>query len=159
MAEDIKILWDEDLNEGDISFNGGDLVRELGLETAVMMSLFTDRRASDDDTLPDPNNPDKRGWWGDQITDYDNEQIGSRLWLLERSKTTSEVISLARFYIEEALQWMLEDGVAAAVNVTTERQNREDGTATLAAKIEILQSDGGVTVLKYDDLWKAQIGE
>jgi phage gp46-like protein len=155
VADDIKILWDNDFQEGDIKYLGGDLVRELGIETAVMMSLYTDRRANTDDTLPDSLSEDRRGWWGDQVTEFDGDQIGSRLWLLERAKTTEDNLSDAKFYIEESLQWLLDDGVAQDIEVEVERQNREDGTATLAALIKILQTDGGVTAIKYDDLWRS----
>lgn len=160
MAEDIKILWNEDLNEGDIKFNAGDLVREAGLRTAVMMSLFTNRRAEVDDVLPDSLSNDRRGWWGDQINlDYQDDKIGSRLWLLERSKTTEQTLADAKFYMEEALQWMIDDEVAQAVDVIVERQNRQDGTATLAGQITIKESDDGVTAFKFDDLWQYEIYE
>jgi phage gp46-like protein len=159
MANDVKIIWDEDLNEGDIFFAGGDLTREEGLQTAVMMSLYSDRRADNDDILPDPNNMDKRGWWGDQISEYENDKIGSKLWLLERAKATENNLSLARIYMEECLDWMLEDEVVQDIEVETESQKRQDGTATLAAKITIYQSDGQVIALKFDDLWQAQIEE
>ena len=38
MAEDIAIIWDNDTFEGDIEYNNGDLIRESGLKTAVLMS-------------------------------------------------------------------------------------------------------------------------
>jgi len=157
MAEDIKISWNSEFSEGDIQYNNGDLVRELGLETAVLMSIYTDRRASSDDILPDDRYDDRRGWWGDQITDYDGDQIGSRLWLLERSKTTEDNINSAKFYLEECLQWMLDDEVAQDIEIEVERQNREDGTATLASQIKIKQSDGGIIALKFKDLWENEI--
>ena len=154
MAEDIKVIWNNDYQEGDIQYNKGDLTRELGLETAVMMSLYTDRQASTDDILPDSNSIDRRGWWGDQITDFDGDQIGSRLWLLERSKITDDIISTAKFYIEESLQWMIDDEVVQNIEIEVERQNRADGSGTLAALIQLEQSDGKIVALKYDDLWK-----
>lgn len=158
MAEDIQVQWNETFNEGDIKFSGGDLVRELGLRTAVLMSMYTDRRADADSVLPDPSSDDRRGWWGDQINiDYVDDRIGSRLWLLERSKTTEQTLADAKFYIEECLQWMIDDEVVQAIEVEVERQNRKDGTATLAGRISIMQSDGTNKAFKFDDLWKAEL--
>lgn len=160
MAEDIKIIWNEDFQEGDINFDGGDLERENGLRTAVLMSLYTDRQANEDDELPDSNSDDRRGWWGDQIDlDFKGDKIGSRLWLLERGKTDDSTLAAAKFYIEECLEWMLDDEVAQAIDVEVERQKRRDGTSTLAANIAIRQSDGGVVALKFNDLWNAELLE
>ena len=44
--------------------------------------------------------------------------MGSRLWLLERSKETDDVLARAREYAIEALTWLLEDGVARSLDVT-----------------------------------------
>ncbi len=160
MAEDIKIIWNDDLSEGDIKFTGGDLVRELGLQTSVLMSLYTDRRAENDNELPDPLSNDRRGWWGDQINiDFEDDKIGSRLWLLERSKTTEQTLADAKFFIEECLQWMINDEVVQTIDVEVERQNRQDGTATLAGKISIQQTDGIEKAYKFDDLWQGELEE
>lgn len=86
------------------------------LETAVIMSLFTDRRAEDDDRLPFGES-DRRGWWGDAYADVPSRKIGSRLWLLEREKQLPEVLVRAREYALEALQWLVDDGRAARVDV------------------------------------------
>lgn len=153
MAEDIKIIWDNDTFEGDIEYNNGDLTRELGLETAVLMSLFTDRRASVDDELPDSNSDDRKGWWGDQVVVEEGDQIGSKLWLLSRGKTDQDTMIKAEGYAKEALQWLLDDEVSAKNEVTVERLNRPDGSATLALGVEIYQKDGNVIAMKFDDLW------
>lgn len=87
------------------------------LPRAVINSLFSWRRAESDDILPGMS---RYGWWADTYDD-DGEKFGSRLWLLSRSKTTEEVTLLAREYAQEALQWLIDDGVATEVNVTAER--------------------------------------
>ncbi len=124
MAGDLKILWDTTYFEGDLSFSivDQDLEMDEGLATAVIISLFTDRRAEDDDILPDSNNMDRRGWWGDLVSPVVlGDQIGSRLWLLERSKTEQEVLLKTKEYAEESLQWMIDDMVAQKVEVDVER--------------------------------------
>lgn len=111
----------------DCGMEAGDLVAEDSLRTAVILSLFLDRRANDDDILPNDSD-DKRGWWADTVapmTDYgigggsaSGDHIGSRLWLLSREKQLAGVLERARHYAEEALTWLVEDGVATAVQVT-----------------------------------------
>lgn len=111
----------------DCGMEAGDLVAEDSLRTAVILSLFLDRRANDDDILPNDSD-DRRGWWADTVapmTDYgigggsaSRDHIGSRLWLLSREKQLAGVLERARHYAEEALTWLVEDGVATAVQVT-----------------------------------------
>ena len=117
----------------DCGMDTGDLVAENTLRTAVILSLFLDRRANDDDILPNGSD-DRRGWWADTVapmTDYgigggnaSGDCIGSRLWLLSREKQLAGVLERARHYAKEALAWMVEDGVATAVHVvaTSPRQ-------------------------------------
>ena len=97
-------------------------------------------------------------WWGDLVTDIDDDEIGSKLWLLSRASTTEENIANAEFYVTECLQWMIDDGVAQDIEVTVERQNRKDGSATLAFEAKILQNDGTIYATKYYDLWLDQVG-
>ena len=157
MTDDIKITWSDDLLEGDLSVVDEDLESESGIETAVIISLFTDRRARDDDELPDPNNSDKRGWWGDLVAEVADDKIGSRLWLLERAKTTENVLVKAKEYAEESLSWMIEDGVAKEIVVEAERQGIE-GNDRLALLIKIFQSnEAGEIALKFNTKWEAQV--
>ena len=156
MADDVKITWDSDLMEGDLSIEDEDLESEDGLETAVIISLFTDRRARDDDELPDPNNLDKRGWWGDLVAEVADDQIGSRLWLLNRAKTTPDVLVKAKEYAEEALQWLIDDQGAMKIEVEVERQGTE-GNDRLALLVKIFQSDNNIVALTFNTKWEAQV--
>jgi phage gp46-like protein len=158
MSNDIRINWDSELMAGDFYFDSAvqDLELDDGLETAVLVSLFTDRRAKVDDTLPDLNNLDRRGWWGDLGSpEVEGDQIGSRLWLLGREKTQESVLVRARKYAEEALRWMTEDGVAKSIKVESERQGTP-GTDWLVLKVQIYRPDGTVTAFKYEMQWEAQ---
>lgn len=123
---DIGLIWDAFYATGDWARAdaapmgqaedgfGGDLA------AAVMVSLFTDRRASDDYVLTD-GTANRRGCWTDT---YDDEPIGSRLWQLERSKTTvgrdnTAVLLAARDYCLEALAWLKRDAIVSDVSVST----------------------------------------
>lgn len=101
----------------DVRVVSNDLEQDEGLETAIIISLFCDRRVSAEE-LP-PEEQSRRGWWGDVADDKD--LIGSKLWLLRREKITPETLRRAKEYSEEALKWLLDDGVASSVVVTVER--------------------------------------
>jgi phage gp46-like protein len=151
MANDIKIIWDKNNFTGDFQLNNGDLLREKGLATAALISILTDRRASDDDINDDPN--DKRGWWGDLVSPT---PIGSKLWLLDRSKTTPDILVKAKQYIEECLQWMIDDEVAIKIEVFVERQGNLESNI-LVYEVKIHESFENVTTLKFDDLWIMEV--
>jgi phage gp46-like protein len=102
---------------GDWSFVAPDLETDDGPHTAVLLSLFTDALAHDDDVLPDIDQQgSRRGWWAD--TDAPEGPLGSRLWLLVREKETEDVRLRAEFYAREALQWMIDDEFADRIDVT-----------------------------------------
>lgn len=114
---DIALLFDQNIEALSIDtlVAMNDLVSEDGIRTAVIISLFTDRRANDEE-LPE-NEKSKRGWWGDLFPDVEGDQIGSKLWLLSREKRTNETLNRAIDYAEEALGWMTDDGLADSVSV------------------------------------------
>lgn len=108
----------------DISVPNGDLDRDATLETAIYLSLLTDRRAHVDELLPVKG--DVRGWWADT-------QVGSKIWLYGRSKINDTLLSLLAQECVEGLSWLVEDGVARTVNVLVTKQNEN----TVALKIRI----------------------
>jgi phage gp46-like protein len=144
---DIKIVWDAQNNRGDWVLNAAGNDLELGptLETAVYLSLFTDCRAAADDVIPD-GTKNRRGHWTDTGSDY---LIGSRLWLLDRSKHTASTLNKAKGYIVEALQWMIDDGLAASIDVVTEWTKPN----MLGAQVTLNQSAGKPVILDYSWAW------
>jgi len=156
MPDDLMLNWNVDLMQGDLVIDNGDLKHDGGLESAVRISLFTDRKANDDDELLDPDFPDKQGWWGDLVSpEVENDKIGSRLWLLKRAKTDEETLTRAKEYAEESLVWMIEDNVASNIIVEAER-NEHSKNAWLVLKIQILKTDGEVLNLRYEVQWDEQ---
>lgn len=135
----------------DVRIKDGDLESDEGLETAVTISLFTDKRVTDEE-LP-ALQESKRGWWGDMFPDVDRDQIGSKLWTLERSKRILETLRLAEDYIREALKWMIEDGIASSVKVTAEFLEGET-SGKWAALVEITKPSGRQS--KFQVLWDKQ---
>ena len=121
-----------------------------GLETAVLISLFTDARALDDDTLP-AGQRNRRGWWGDAYPIQAGDRIGSRLWLLRASKQLQESLDTAREYAEEALAWLVEDGAANTVEVETFIAREE----VMGINIRIYRPDGAAVSTRFEMLWSA----
>ena len=126
------------------SESGAPLNSEHDLKTAVLISLFTDRRAYDDDGLPDPRGS-KRGWWADAIS----EKIGSRLWLLHREKQLNSVVLRAKEYAAEALQWLIDDGVVEKVEITAEIVR----TGFLGLQVILSKTNKTTADFKYEYAW------
>ena len=123
------------------------------LNTAIILSLFTDRRAGRDDRLP-LNDTDRRGWLGDEFMGSDQADAwGSALWIWAVGKTTDQTLEGARFAAEESLAWLIRDGIAERVEVTAswvgERRDR------LAVR-PVIYKPGQVAPV-YDVLWGTSI--
>ncbi|EPJ1396489.1 TPA: phage GP46 family protein [Yersinia enterocolitica] len=114
MTTDIKTIWEPDKLLGDWQTGSGGLLDGNDLETAILISLFTDRLARADDAI---DSDDRRGWWGDTGSEY---PIGSRLWLLRREKLTTKVALKAEDYAAEALAWLIDDGVVTAISANAQ---------------------------------------
>lgn len=125
-----------------------DLTTGDPLVRAVLMSLFTWGRARPGDVLPADR---KMGWWGDTYPSAAGDRIGSRLWLLSREKLLPETVRRAREYAQEALAWLVADGVAQRVEVTADRR----GTDGLTLACRIWRRDGTPVDLRFDDAWEA----
>lgn len=132
----------------DLRIKEGDLEADNGLETAVAISLFTDKRVSEEDR-PDLEK-DQRGWWGDMFPEVDLDKIGSRLWTLDRSKTNNETLRRSEELCKEALNWMLEDGLASAIIINSEYNDSKN----LIVDIEISRPDKDSE--RFSVLWDEQ---
>lgn len=117
----ISLSYNNATQRADLVRNGKNLVDDPTLYTAVLISLFTRRQAAAGDILLEAGG-DREGWWADPYADVEGDLIGSRLWLLSRSKTTQTALNQAESYAREALQWLIDDGVASAIDVVVERQ-------------------------------------
>ena len=132
----------------DMALDGFSLAVDDGLQTAVILSLFTDARAADDDVLSF-GDTDRRGAWIDSYPVIEGDKFGSRLWLLQREKQTQETLNRAKAYAEEALAWMIEDGVASRVDVEAFIAR----TGILGVAIAI-HRPAGIVQYRYENLWE-----
>lgn len=141
---DISLNWDSARSRGDWAMAGADLQLGNDLESAIAISLFTDRIAADDDDIPD-GTTDPRGWWADDP----QHPIGSRLWLISRAKQTDETLQRAYDYIAEALQWLIDDGVVRGFDIQVQWVRR----GYLGAAITTYQPDGRKFQSAYTWAW------
>ena len=130
-------LWDNNWIPGtDFTFVGGsdwrvdipnsDLANESALHTAVVMLLFTDRRAPTGVDLPGEDG-DRRGWWGDYVDiriENSEQEMGSLLWLRERSILTDNSEREIQTDCEIALTPLIQQGAVAefVVNVNVDKR-------------------------------------
>ena len=122
------------------------------LQTAIILSIFTDKRAGIDDQLP-LNETNRRGWVGNDFMPpapgAARDDWGTLLWLAYIGKVTGDVLAFAEFTCKEGLQWLVRDGIASRISVTAqwvgERADR------LAVRPQIYQPSQASPV--YDVLW------
>jgi phage gp46-like protein len=145
----IQLVYHPESQSFDLGRNGRNLLDDQTLATAVLISLFTRRLANPDDELPEPRGT-REGWWADSFNDVKGDLIGSRLWLLGRSKTTDDALVLAKTYCEEALAWLIEDGVASSVACVVERQDE-----MLAFQVTIIKPIDPTT--RWSAVWLANL--
>lgn len=113
---DVALVWDTRTGRADVAIEGGDLLQDKGLLTSVLISLFSWARARDEDV---PEGLANQGWCLDDPAD----PVGSKLWLVIAGKHSEANLGRARRYAEAALAWLVEDGVAASVEVRASYPN------------------------------------
>lgn len=147
---DISIDWNPATFSGDWSVTSGDLVADTGgLRTAVLLSLFTDRVASSDYVAPAGGSQSRHGWWGDT---YEPSPIGSRLWQLNRAIKSGDAALLAQAngMCLEALQWLIDAGVVANIQVQTGWIN----STAIGIKILIIQPQSPPQTFNFSWAWQ-----
>lgn len=149
---DLKIARNAD-GVFDLVFDGNDLVLTDDIETSVIISLFTWRRAGENDPLPNQG-ADLMGSWMDKTWENPNDEMGSKLWLLSSSKSTDQVLVDAQQYTLESLEWMLEDGVAESLNVNVEFD--ENDKSIILIFVGIQKPPGITEQFKFFFNWEAQ---
>ncbi len=135
----------------DLALDGPDLATDDGLHTAAILSLFGDARAHADDDIPD-GTADRRGYWADTYAEIAGDVWGSRQWLLGREKQIPATLARAREYAEEALRWLVDDGVARSVSATASVLR----PGVLALEITIARANDAVARYRFETFWGNQ---
>lgn len=146
---DLLLVFDGSFREYDCKVINGELALGNDLESAVIISLFTWARAKPEEV---PEGTPRYGWFGDKIDSENTDSTGSKLYLLKREKITEDTVSRAKEYIQDALAWLIDDGIASEISVELER-NKNDGNR-VDGIIVIRRGDVSNT-MRFDDLWSA----
>lgn len=147
---DLRIIQNPSDCLFDILFQNDEFLRDLGLQTMVTISLFSNRRVRPEEL--DPLESDRGGFWGEAIDTETDFVFGSRLWLLDRAKITPELLIEAEEYVLEALQWMIDRGIVQSVGATAELFG-DDGIKIL---VEIERPEEEKINFQFDYLWEGQ---
>lgn len=140
---------------GDVSYDAtGKIVEGQDLKTSVFLSLFFDAPAKGGDDVP--AGAIRRGFWADAFSP-DGDVTGSRLWLLDRAKVTATTIADAKAYAEEALGWLVRDGIARAVSVTPERYAVAPETQGILLRVLVFSPTGERFAWAWDALTAEEI--
>lgn len=145
----LKLFTSESLTAAprfDMSLSNGDVEADTSLQTAVLVSLFTDNRALPDD----PHEGDARGWWGNSVEGLKVNEVGSRLWLLRRRKQSEETRLLSITYAKEALAWVVDKGFAESVEVEAEWV----ALSHLKLRVTLIRFRQSPLVVDVDNLWQ-----
>lgn len=132
----------------DLVIENGDLKADNGLETSALISLFSNKRVTFEQLPPGEN--DRQGWWADLISEPVDDQIGSRLWTLERRKVTNSTAIDMESILSEAFNWMLEDGIASQIVV----ESAISGDNEIKGSAQIFKPDGDNIPFKF--IWDGQ---
>lgn len=98
----------------DISFDDcGDILTEDQLDTAILVSLFTDARA---EAYEIPIAQYRRGWIGN--LEDPEDLYGSHLWFLEQVRLSVSTVTQGADHARKALQWLIDDNIATEVFAT-----------------------------------------
>ena len=151
---DIALVYSQELQAFNLLVQDGKILTEEGLRTAVVLSLFTDARALADDDIPS-GDQDPRGWWGDAYAQVPGDRIGSRLWLLSRSKKLPRTAQEAKSLAEEALAWLVQDRIASSVSVEAVLEPR--GAVTdLSLGVKVYRPGLAPSTYRFQNLWTAE---
>lgn len=114
MPRDVKLIQDEK-GAYDIDFSNGDFDLTDGLDTAIILSIFGEKRATKtqvSETLL------RRGHFTNEFSDVENYEVGSRQWLYTEQVANSQSnLSLLENSIRDGLQWMTQDDIVSNITV------------------------------------------
>jgi len=123
----------------------GDIQTEDFFDSAIVVSLFSDRRANEAEVSESSR---RRGWIGNEYTP--GFEMGSKLWIFEQSRLTRTVIGELENAARAALQWLVDEGFAVSIGEITARPF---GNGGLALEVEIFRTTSIVT-RRYFELWQ-----
>lgn len=112
-ARDEEGLYDLVIDAG-----ARDLATTDGIDSALMVSLFSDARARADE-VADPLM--RRGWIGNLVAEVPGDNHGSKLWLYEQRRLSADVEVGLESESEAALAWLVEQRLTRVISADVVR--------------------------------------
>lgn len=129
----------------DIIIQGSDFKQSIDLKTAIAISVFSDGRSLNDDSIPNA-----KGWSGDSLN-YDGEQLtGSRIWLLRNGKLTNQTLTDLEEYAKVATKWIINKKIADKIDFEASFLDKSEGRVAL--RVVLTQPKGNVAQ-EYVYVW------
>jgi len=122
--------------------SNGDILTEDFFDTAILMSIFCERRAEPSEV---PQSERRRGWIGNESTP--GFEIGSKLWLYEQARAKRSVLLGIESAFEDGLQWMIDDKILKSLKI---KATLTDGDIIVEATLEHYSSR---VDKRYYNLW------
>lgn len=147
------------LADADEAQNLGGLRSKAALHSAVVLALFTNKRIASDHPLRYlVAGDDPRGWWGDGSDvrdDLHESELGSLLWVFERSILTERIRQWAEQLSLEALAPLIKQGAAVRIEA---QASADFAFNRLHLAIQIYARDGArIYDQRFEDIWKQSI--
>lgn len=157
---DIRIVNITDLSGvwTDWLFKSSGLLDETEeLANLIKVALLTDALASEDDVLPNPDDSNRRGWWGnyEAETVWDGWPIGCKCWLLSRAKITGtgaregSTLVRAEQYVRSALRPLIDKRICSRISVKAERAEQQ----RINVLVTIYRGPRDEIELRFQGLW------
>lgn len=142
----IRFEYDNTLQRGVLRRSTGtNIDTDAGLVSSTHASLLSNALAAPGD--PVPHGHDRQGWALDGLGP--DGPIGSKLWLLMGGKLPPSALLRAQRWAVEALQWLIDDGVAERVEAVAEQV----APGVLGLDVRVLVPD--VPASRWVDMWFA----
>ena len=136
-------------NGYDFNIVNGDIEALDSFKTAIEVSLFSDARADNTQVvLPQY----RKGWIGDLTSPIEGQNYGSLLWLVQQERLTQSTLNKCVSFARNALQWLVDQGQASAVDVS----GTIVPTEGIALSI-VITTVAGQTESHYVSLWENTI--
>lgn len=141
--QDVLIRKSGGNNFYEIQVEDGNIQSVDGLESTIVVSLFTDARAPEN-IVSDAIR--RRGWVGN-ILNENLQEIGSLLWLLDQSRLTTLDINEARIHALNSLQILIDRNIVNGISVEVTKTE-------IDVLIKITFSDLENIIDEYITLWR-----
>ena len=135
----------------------GNLDERDELANIVKVALMTDRQSDIDEVRPDPDNDDRRGWWGDYQAEaiWRGWPIGTKNWLLTRAKISDrfsaegDTVARAENYTREAVRPLVDGKIATQIEVYANRV----GIERIDVRVVVQRGPNQDVDLLFQDMW------